>query len=73
VLEHLLRDYRSAALRKQFFAHDPQEYTDTLDVKLLVRTVYAVDLAAVSQQLLSKQAKAVDTTQWIRGACCLPS
>jgi hypothetical protein len=38
VLEHLLRDFRSAALRKQFFAHDTQEYTDTLDVKLLVRS-----------------------------------
>lgn len=36
MLEHLLRDFRSAALRKQFFAHDVSEYTDTLDVKLLV-------------------------------------
>jgi hypothetical protein len=38
VLEHLLKDFRSAALRKQFFAHEAHEYTDTLDVKLLVRT-----------------------------------
>lgn len=38
VLEHLLRDFRSVALRKQFFAHDTQEYTHTLDVKLLAGT-----------------------------------
>lgn len=38
VLEHLLRDFRSSALRKHFFANDPKEYTDTLDVKLLVRS-----------------------------------
>lgn len=36
MLEHLLRDFRSAALRKRFFSHDTTEYTDTLDVKLLV-------------------------------------
>lgn len=36
MLEHLLRDYRSSALRKQFFANDPQAYIETLDVKLLV-------------------------------------
>jgi hypothetical protein len=37
VLEHLLRDFRSAKLRKQFFNHDPKEYSETLDVKVLVR------------------------------------
>jgi hypothetical protein len=37
VLEHLLRDFRSAKLRKQFFSHDPKEYSETLDVKVLVR------------------------------------
>lgn len=36
MLEHLLRDFRSASLRKQFFTHDVKAYTDTLDVKLLV-------------------------------------
>lgn len=38
MLEHLLRDFRSSTLRRQFFSHDQQEYTDTLDVKLLVST-----------------------------------
>lgn len=38
VLEHLLRDFRSASLRKQFFTHDVKAYTDTLDVKLLAGT-----------------------------------
>ena len=37
VLEHLLRDFRSAKLRRQFFSHDPKEYSETLDVKVLVR------------------------------------
>jgi hypothetical protein len=37
VLEHLLRDFRSAKLRKQFFSHDPKEYSEALDVKVLVR------------------------------------
>lgn len=37
VLEHLLRDFRSAKLRKQFFSHDPKDYSETLDVKVLVR------------------------------------
>lgn len=57
VLEHLLRDFRSATLRKQFFAHDPSEYTDTLDVKLLVRTqALVMGLEAVQQQLYTLQA-----------------
>lgn len=74
VLEHLLRDYRSAALRKQFFAHDPQEYTDTLDVKLLVRTVYGSEWAAVRQQLHSKQAQgsSLGFHSGAEGSCCLP-
>lgn len=40
VLEHLLKDFRSAKLRKQFFSNDVKEYTDTLDVKVLVGTCY---------------------------------
>uniref|UniRef100_A0A383VSK7 Rho-GAP domain-containing protein n=1 Tax=Tetradesmus obliquus TaxID=3088 RepID=A0A383VSK7_TETOB len=38
VLEHLLRDFRSAKLRRQFFSHDPKEYSETLDVKVLAGT-----------------------------------
>ncbi|WIA30979.1 hypothetical protein OEZ86_001026 [Tetradesmus obliquus] len=38
VLEHLLRDFRSAKLRRQFFSHDPKEYSKTLDVKVLAGT-----------------------------------
>jgi hypothetical protein len=39
LLEHLLRDYKSVKLRRQFFTHDPKEYTETLDVKVLVSYV----------------------------------
>eukprot|EP00879_Flechtneria_rotunda_P021216 GHRR01022349.1.p1 GENE.GHRR01022349.1~~GHRR01022349.1.p1 ORF type:complete len:170 (+),score=71.39 GHRR01022349.1:673-1182(+) len=38
VLDHLLRNFRSAKLRKQFFSQPVQQYTETVDVKLLVGT-----------------------------------
>lgn len=39
VLDNLLRDFRSAKLRRDFFNHDVKEYTETLDVKVLVSSV----------------------------------
>jgi hypothetical protein len=60
VLEHLLRDFRSAKLRKQFFSHDPKEYSDTLDVKVLVRHAAGCQQQAQQEVAVAVFAAAAD-------------
>jgi hypothetical protein len=70
VLEHLLRDFRSAKLRRQFFSHDAKEYSETLDVKVLVSHAAGGGAEAASSKPCSDRNRGAELTRHTVAAGC---